>query len=43
LRQVRETDIELPDSLGEVEWLTPWAAALRYDEPEVLDRSAAIG
>lgn len=24
------------------EWLTPWAADLRYDEPVALDRKAAL-
>jgi hypothetical protein len=28
--------------LQNVEWLTPWAAALRYDEPAPLDRAAAL-
>jgi hypothetical protein len=25
-----------------VDWLTPWAVALRYDEPTALDRAAAL-
>jgi HEPN domain-containing protein len=33
----------LPDELAGVDWLTPWAVALRYDEPaEALDRDAAV-
>lgn len=33
----------LPDKLASVEWLTPWAVDLRYDEPTSLDRQAALG
>lgn len=33
----------LPDDLAGVDWLTPWAVALRYDEPTTaLDRAAAV-
>jgi HEPN domain-containing protein len=33
----------LPDELAGVDWLTPWAVALRYDEPATaLDRAAAV-
>lgn len=33
----------LPDELAGVDWLTPWAVALRYDEPTTaLDRAAAV-
>lgn len=39
---VRESGIELPAELTDTEWLTPWAADLRYDEPTVLDRVAAL-
>jgi HEPN domain-containing protein len=34
--------IDVPDELASVEWLTPWAAELRYDEPAPLDREAAL-
>jgi len=33
---------EVPDTLADTEWLTPWAADLRYDEPLPLDRAAAL-
>ncbi len=39
---VRESGIELPAELIDTEWLTPWAADLRYDEPAPLDRAAAL-
>jgi len=39
---VEESGTELPSELANTEWLTPWAAALRYDEPTVLDRAAAL-
>ena len=42
VKLVREAEIELPAELVNIEWLTPWAANLRYDEPEALDRSAAL-
>lgn len=33
----------LPGELAGVDWLTPWAVALRYDEPTTaLDRVAAV-
>jgi HEPN domain-containing protein len=33
----------LPEELAGVDWLTPWAVALRYDEPAAaLDRAAAV-
>ncbi|HTZ88118.1 MAG TPA: HEPN domain-containing protein [Solirubrobacteraceae bacterium] len=33
----------LPDELAGVDWLTPWAVALRYDElTTTLDRAAAV-
>jgi len=35
--------LRIPDRIEDAEWLTPWAAQLRYDEAaEPLDRSAAI-
>lgn len=39
---VKASGIGVPDELSSVEWLTPWAAALRYDEPAPLDRTAAL-
>jgi hypothetical protein len=39
---VQASGVELPDELASVEWLTPWAAELRYDEPAPLDRAAAL-
>ena len=39
---VRDVALDLPASLSGTEWLTPWAAELRYDEPIVLDRAAAL-
>jgi HEPN domain-containing protein len=33
----------LPGELAGVDWLTPWAVAMRYDEPTTaLDRAAAV-
>jgi HEPN domain-containing protein len=40
--QVETTGAELPSELAGVDWLTPWAVALRYDEPTALDRAAAL-
>ncbi|HEV3048590.1 MAG TPA: HEPN domain-containing protein [Solirubrobacteraceae bacterium] len=42
LRQVRETGIEPPPDISDTEWLTPWAAELRYDDPIAFDRAAAL-
>ena len=47
LEQLREqvekaTGAQLPSELAGVDWLTPWAVALRYDEPTALDRAAAL-
>ncbi|HEY2140956.1 MAG TPA: HEPN domain-containing protein [Solirubrobacteraceae bacterium] len=39
---VREAGIDLPTSLADTGWLTPWAAEFRYDEPTTLDRAAAL-
>lgn len=39
---VRESGTELPAELLNTEWLTPWAADLRNDEPTALDRVAAL-
>ncbi len=40
--QVETTGAQLPSELAGVDWLTPWAVALRYDEPTTLDRAAAL-
>lgn len=42
VEQVKEAGTEIPSELASVEWLTPWAAELRYDEPTPLDRTAAL-
>jgi HEPN domain-containing protein len=39
---VRESSTELPAEIEGTEWLTPWAADLRYEEPVPLDRNAAL-
>lgn len=36
-------EIALPEPLRDADWLTPWAADMRYDEPAAsLDRGAAL-
>ncbi len=40
--RVNEAGTKTPDELSDMEWLTPWGAELRYDEPIALDRSAAL-
>jgi HEPN domain-containing protein len=40
--QVQAAGTKIPDELASVEWLTPWAAEFRYDEPAPLDRAAAV-
>jgi HEPN domain-containing protein len=43
VEQVQASATEVPDEFASIEWLTPWAAELRYDEPTTpLDRSAAL-
>lgn len=42
LEEVEAAGIEVPSELAHVAWLTPWAAALRYDESMPLDRAAAL-
>jgi len=42
VEQVRASGATVPDELVSVEWLTPWAVDLRYDEPASLDRPAAL-
>jgi HEPN domain-containing protein len=39
---IRESTTELPTEIEGAEWLTPWAADLRYEEPVALDRKAAL-
>jgi HEPN domain-containing protein len=40
--QIKGAGTTVPDELSRTEWLTPWAAELRYDEPIALDRTAAL-
>jgi HEPN domain-containing protein len=43
VEQVQTSTTEVPNEFAGIEWLTPWAAELRYDEPTTpLDRSAAL-
>jgi HEPN domain-containing protein len=42
VEQVQASGTEIPSELASVEWLTPWAVELRYDEPTALDRTAAL-
>ncbi len=42
VEQVNGAGTTVPDELSGTEWLTPWAAELRYDEPISLDRTAAL-
>jgi HEPN domain-containing protein len=42
VEQVEEAGIKVPEELADVDWLTPWAAELRYDEPTAVDRAAAL-
>jgi hypothetical protein len=42
VEQVKGAGGTVPDELSRTEWLTPWAAELRYDEPIALDRAAAL-
>jgi hypothetical protein len=42
VEQVKGAGTKVPDELSGTEWLTPWAAELRYDEPIALDRTAAL-
>jgi HEPN domain-containing protein len=42
VREVRESGVEPSDKLMDAQWLTPWAAELRYDEPVALDRPEAL-
>jgi HEPN domain-containing protein len=40
--QVEAAGTNVPDELSDIDWLTPWAAELRYDEPITLNRAAAL-
>jgi HEPN domain-containing protein len=40
--QVEGAGTKVPDELSRTDWLTPWAAELRYDEQTTLDRTAAL-
>jgi hypothetical protein len=42
IERLNEVGTATPDDLAGVEWLTPWAAELRYDEPAALDRAAVL-
>lgn len=42
VEQVKASGTKVAEELSSVEWLTPWAAELRYDEPAPLDRAAAL-
>jgi HEPN domain-containing protein len=37
-----ESGVEVPRSIQDARWLTPWAAQLRYEMLEPLDRDAAL-
>ncbi len=37
-----DNNIPVPGSIQEARWLTPWAAQLRYEMLEPLDREAAL-
>ena len=37
-----DSGIAVPETVREARWLTPWAAQLRYDMVEPLDRDAAL-
>lgn len=37
-----DSQIAVPDSIQEARWLTPWAAQLRYEMLEPLDRDVAL-
>jgi hypothetical protein len=37
-----DNDVVVPGSIEEARWLTPWAAQLRYEMLESLDRDAAF-
>ncbi len=37
-----DNGVAVPESIQEARWLTPWAAQLRYEMLEPLDRDAAL-
>lgn len=37
-----DNSVEVPDTVRDARWLTPWAAQLRYEMLEPLDRDAAL-
>jgi HEPN domain-containing protein len=37
-----DNSLTVPDSIREARWLTPWAAQLRYEMLEPLDRDSAL-
>jgi HEPN domain-containing protein len=37
-----DNSVVVPDSIHDARWLTPWAAQLRYEMLEPLDRNAAF-
>lgn len=37
-----DNHLEVPEAIKEARWLTPWAAQLRYEMLEPLDRDAAL-
>lgn len=42
VEEVNEAGTATPDDIAGVEWLTPWAAEFRYDEPAALNRAAVL-
>lgn len=40
--KAQASGLNVPDALADADWLTPWAAAFRYEEPSPLDRNAAL-
>lgn len=42
VEQIEGTGAKVPEELSEIDWLTPWAAELRYDMPVALDRPVAV-
>lgn len=43
IARARDARVVLPPSFEDADWLTPWAAQLRYDEaPAPLDRAGAL-
>lgn len=42
VEQVQASGTIVPNELANIDWLTPWAVDLRYDEPTSLDRMTAV-